>query len=358
MVRFYDIIRTKGKKKAKGKQPETTTQNEGVRLSDSWFFKSRNLDASSKKKVPSRKTSTLELGGYYRNFIDRARETSQWIKNDMQISTPPVLSDLHTVIDLDLIDSLYDYAMSVDNDHEDILTHTVDVTFTSLKIGKGMKYDIKRMLRLGLAAFLENIGMYKIPESKLLSSGKLSKNEIVLIRKHPETGFNLLQGLGERYAWLAETALSIHERIDGSGYPSGLKQEEIPELSAIIGLADSYCAMIKNRPYRKKFTRTDAIKSIAKTGKDKFPSKIVKVFLDQISLFPVNSYVKLNNGSVGRVLSTNRRHPLSPFIEILYDGEGKKLRDMQQVFLTDDPLLYIENSIDLSYTLRGPIDQA
>ena len=67
MVRFYDIIRTKGKKKAKGKQPETTTQNEGVRLSDSWFFKSRNLDASSKKKVPSRKTSTLELGGYYRN---------------------------------------------------------------------------------------------------------------------------------------------------------------------------------------------------------------------------------------------------------------------------------------------------
>ena len=92
----------------------------------------------------------------------------------MQISPSPILSDLHAVVERDLIDSLYKYVMSVKNEAEDIFTHTVDVTFTSLKIGKGMNYDIKMMLKLGLAAFLlENVGMYKIPEDILSSQRKI-----------------------------------------------------------------------------------------------------------------------------------------------------------------------------------------
>ncbi|MBN2417781.1 MAG: HD domain-containing protein [Deltaproteobacteria bacterium] len=346
MARFSDIIRSKAKRIGAIKPLESVKQEDGVRLSDSWFFKSRNQDTYPAKKVSTRKTTTPELSSFYRTFINRARETGQWAKNDMRISTAPVLTDLHAIIERDLIDSLYEYAMSVENDNDEILSHTVDVTFTSLKIGKGMNYDMRMMLRLGLAAFLENIGMYKIPENILSFDGKWSSDEVQIIRKHPETGYYLLRSLGDRYAWLAETALSIHERGDGSGYPSGLKQDEIPELSAIIGLADSYCAMIRNRSYRKRFIQTDAVKTIIETDRNKYPSRIVKIFLDQISLFPVNSYVKLNNGSIGRVFSTNRRHPLSPAVEILYDGEGHKLRDTQQVFLTDDPLLNIESSID------------
>ena len=346
MVRFSDIIRTKEKKSEGKKQPETLKHEEGFRLSDSLFFKPRNLDTSLTKNDLTRKTSDSEVKSYYWAFIDRARETSQWVKNDMQISPAPVLADLHTVIDKDLIDNLYEYAMSVNNNTEDIFTHTVAVTFTSLKIGKGMNFDIKMMLRLGLAAFLENVGMYKIPESKLAAKGKLSENEIALIRKHPEASYNLLSNLGDRYAWLAETALSIHERADGSGYPSGLKKDEIPELSAIIGLADIYCAMIKDRPYRKKIIQTDVIKSIVQADRGKFPLRIVKNFLDQISLFPVSAYVQLSNGSIGRVLFTNMRHPLSPVVEIVYNSKQEKQDDRKEISLTDDPLLYIESCID------------
>ena len=341
MVRFYDIVRTQGKKNPEKNPVEAGKHKEGVRLSDSWFFKSRT-DISSDKKTLSGKALFNELGSYYTAFIDRAHETSEWVKNDMQINVSPVLSDLNVVMEKDLVDNLYEYAMSIENDHEDIFTHTADVIFTALKIGKGMNYNIKMMLRLGLAAFFQNIGMYKILKSNLSHDEELSINELALIKKHPETGYYLLQRLGDKYTWLAETILSIHERGDGSG----LKEKEIPELSAIIGLADSYCAMIKNRPYKKKLTRHDAIKYIANEGKGKFPSKIIKVFLDRISLFPVNSYVKLNNGSIGRVISTNRKYPLSPDVEILYDSEGKKLKDAQQVFLSDDPLLYIETGID------------
>ena len=344
MVRFSDIIKSRVKKNNEKKQPETIRQEDGFRLSDSHAFKSRN--SSTTKKGPNRRASSFETSSFYNAFFDRAKEISQWVKNDMQISPSVILADLHTVIERDLIDSLYEYAISAKNDNEYMSIHTVDVTFTSLKVGKEINFDIKMMLRLGLAAFLENVGMYKIPESILSNTGKLSDEDISLIRKHPETSRDILFNLGERYKWLAETALGTHERSDGSGYPSGLKNDEISELSSIIGLVDTYCAMIRNRPYRNKFIQTDAIKSIAETDKGKFPSRILRIFLNQVSLFPINSYVKLNNGSIGRVLSTERRHPLSPNVEILYGREGNKLNDKQEIALADNPLLYIDCGID------------
>ena len=70
------------------------------------------------------------------------------------------------------------------------------------------------------------------------------------------------------------------------------------------------------------------------------------MFLNQISLFPVSTYVRLNNKSVGRVLSTDTDRPLRPLIEILYDGQGKKMEERELVPLTENPLLYVMESID------------
>ena len=339
-TRFSDIIREKSKQNGEKKPSETIKTEEGFRLSNSRILKAYNPETSHFGRTDT------EAQSYYMAFIDKAQETGHSVKDDRQIRPSQVLFDLNEVINRDMIDSIYAYAMSAKNDLEYIVTHTVDVTFTSLKIGKGMNYDLKMMLRLGLAAFLENVGMYKIPEDKLSIKGKLLTGEITLIRQHPETSYDLLANLGERYAWLAEAALGIHERSDGSGYPSGLKEEEILELSSIIGLSDTYCALIRNRPYRDKLINTEAIRFIIDEGRKKFPSRIIRNFLDQISIFPVNTYVKLSNGSIGRVLSTNRRHPLSPVIEILYDSEGNKLKNRPEIALAKDPLLYIDKSID------------
>ena len=86
-------------------------------------------------------------------------------------------------------------------------------------------------------------------------------------------------------------------------------------------------------------------------GKGKFPARVVKEFLNQISLFPVNSYVKLNNGSIGRVISTNKEQPMQPVIELILDGLGKKLEKKAIIRLSDSPLLHIvgtTNEEDLS----------
>ncbi|MBN1850166.1 MAG: HD domain-containing protein [Deltaproteobacteria bacterium] len=289
---------------------------------------------------------SAEAIAYYKKFIEKAAEIKERIINDQGISPSPILSILHEVINKNLIDELYDYSMSVPGHLDEMVIHAVDVTFTALKIGKGMDYDTKMLLRLGLAGFLENVGMYRIPDNILKKEGKLTKDEVLVIKGHPEIGSEMLGRMGERYQWLANVALQIHERSDGSGYPRGLKGPEITELASIIGLVDVYVAMIKKRPYRDKFVQTDAIKSIIEASRGLFPQRIVKVFLNQISLFPVNSYVRLNNRSIGRVISTNPDQPLRPTIECIYDGSGRYLKERQVISLSDNPLLYIEGSVN------------
>ena len=346
MVRFSDIIRVKDKKTQKVKTPDTRPEREDkVRLSDSKIFTKKEESVPPVDKILS-DDGNLEIITYYEKFIETAIDIQDRVKNDKEINPAPVLSDLHYVIDKNLVDEIYEYALSSSDDYDEMVIHTIDVTFASLIIGKGLGYDPKMLLRLGLAAFFENVGMYKIPDSILKRAGKLGEDEIKIIRKHPETSAEILGRMGEKYRWLAEVALQTHERSDGSGYPQGLKGEEISELASIIGLIDTYVAMIKKRSYREKLVTTDAIKFILKVGKTLFPAKIVKTFLTHISLFPVNTYVRLNNKSIGRVISTDKSQPLKPKIELLYDGQGKKIEKRTIIRLSDNPLLYIVNSVD------------
>ena len=188
--------------------------------------------------------------------------------------------------------------------------------------------------------------MYKIPEKIVNKKGKLTKEESELIKKHPQFSYEILLKMGKSFRWLAEIALQIHERYDGSGYPRGLKGKEISEYAFIIGLVDMYIAMIRHRPYREKFIQTEAIKSILEIGKGKFPPYIVKAFLNQITLFPINTYVRLNNNAIGRVISTDENKPMRPTVEIIFDSRGRRLSNPQIVDLRDSPLLHITDTID------------
>ncbi|HUT84687.1 MAG TPA: HD domain-containing phosphohydrolase [Thermodesulfobacteriota bacterium] len=282
---------------------------------------------------------------YYNQLLEKAKDVGDQVKEDKIISPAPVLSMLQGIIDDDLIEKLYEYAVYI-HAEKGLPSHAVSVTLASLKMGKGMGYETERLLQLGLAAFFGNVGRYKIPEHILKKEGELSAEEINEIRKYPERSAKILSRMGATFEWLAEVALQVQERSDGSGYPRGLRGEEIPEFASIIGLIDTYIAMIMNRPYRKKHTQTEAVKSIIESGKKKFRPKVLKGFLDQISLYPFSTYVRLNNKAIGMVRSTDRNQLLRPTIELLYDGLGQELEKKKIIDLSNYPLLHIVDTID------------
>jgi HD-GYP domain-containing protein (c-di-GMP phosphodiesterase class II) len=352
MVRFSDIIKDGEKREPSKESTELTSEDEALGLSDSQI--SRVMSDTQILKVRGQKVSldtsfieewNPEVITYYERFVERAIDLRSRVRGEQGISPSPILSDLHYTLNKDLVEKLYEYATFATQDSDWLLFHNVRVAFISLILGQELGYDIKMLLKLGLAALLENVGMYKIPDSVLEKKGSLDENEMRMIREHPKVSYEILDGLGERYRWLAEVAVQVHERTDGSGYPHGLKGGEIYELSSLVGLTDMYVAMTSDRPYRDKIVQTEAIKYIVEEGKDEFPANLRKVFLDGISLFPVNTYVRLNNKSIGRVISTQKHQPLRPTIELLYDSTGGKMDRREIVKLSENPLLYITESI-------------
>jgi HD-GYP domain-containing protein (c-di-GMP phosphodiesterase class II) len=215
MVRFSDIAGIRGK--SHGDKPASAGRGEEEKLwlSDSQALKVKGEASSAELGVTE--SPNLEIVSLYEKFLERAMEIRERVKKDLSISPSPILSDLHYVLEKDLVEAMYAYAMSAPDDYEEMMVHTVDVTFASLKIGKGMDYDTKGLLELGLGAFLENVGMYKIPENILNKMGRLEEFELTVIKNHPEVSSQILSRLGKRYQWLADLALQVHERADGSG---------------------------------------------------------------------------------------------------------------------------------------------
>lgn len=341
MVRFSDINgirdKTAGQEKSSDLKSEADEFRFGNMQTEAEEFATEGVYANG---------SSPEVASLYEKFIGKALEIRNSVLSSQDLNLSPILTDLNHIIKNDLIDALYEYAMSNEADYDEVVVQNVDVTFASLKIGMGMGYDTRKLLELGLAAFLQNVGIYEVPEHILKKQGKLEKSELEMMKGHPEASAKLLSRLGSRYDWLAEVASQAHERSDGSGYPRGLKGPEISELASIIGLMDTYVTMIKKRPYRERMLGPNAVKHIIQEAKGQFPPKVLKIFLNQISLFPVSTHVRLNNKSIGRVISTDKNQPLRPTIMLLYDGLGEKVGKREIVRLADNPLLYIVDCVD------------
>ena len=151
----------------------------------------------------------------------------------------------------------------------------------SNKVGKmiGMKgYEIENLKLLSL---LHDIGKTGIPDSILLKPGKLDQKEMSIMKRHCEIGFRIASTLHELLP-IADGILSHHERWDGTGYPRGLKAKEIPLLSRIVSVLDTYDAMTNNRPYRKALSVQEAIDEIRRCSGTQFDPYIVDIFINKV----------------------------------------------------------------------------
>jgi HD-GYP domain-containing protein (c-di-GMP phosphodiesterase class II) len=125
---------------------------------------------------------------------------------------------------------------------------------------------------------LHDIGKIAIPEKILLKPGKLTDEEFEIIKKHPELGEHLINGIG-KLKLISNWLKSHHERYDGKGYPDGLVGEEIPISSRIIAIADTYDAMTSTRSYRPALSHEEAIGEIKRCSGTQFDPKLAEIFI-------------------------------------------------------------------------------
>lgn len=157
--------------------------------------------------------------------------------------------------------------------------HQKNVAFVSQKIGEKLNLTSYQMTCLRLGASIHDIGKVKIPMDLLYKPGELVAEEFTLIKKHAEYGADLFHGY--KLPWPIYNVVSQHhERMDGSGYPNGLKGDNICLEAKIVAIADTFESMSNDRPYRKSFGTKVAIKTIIEGKGSKFDEKVVDAFLD------------------------------------------------------------------------------
>ncbi len=221
--------------------------------------------------------------------------------------------------------------------------HITNVFFMSIDLGIGMGLDRSRLAELGAGALLHDIGMRDLSERD--KQEPLDNCEYSKIKQHPEVGVAILKKMN---ADISKTILDVvrqeHERSDGSGYPDGAKSEEISEDAQVVGLIDSYEAMIHYRPYRLRYTPLEAM-SVMLKNKNIFGPKIIKALILRVGVFPLGTIVVLNTKEIGIVINNQPELPFRPVVRIIFDPYGRDLKNPKEIDLAENPIIYIDDCV-------------
>ncbi|MEA1915701.1 MAG: HD-GYP domain-containing protein, partial [Campylobacterota bacterium] len=171
--------------------------------------------------------------------------------------------------------------------------HTARVAKYSKMIATKMGYAKDEVEKLYQAAILHDIGKISTPDSVLLKPSHLNKLEYQLIQQHVKAGYEMLKDV-EFYHELIEIMRHHHEHYDGNGYPNGLKGDEIPELSAIMAVADAFDAMTSNRIYKKCKSVKSAIDELINLKGKQFNPKVVEVAVEIFKDIKIDSTINQN----------------------------------------------------------------
>lgn len=159
--------------------------------------------------------------------------------------------------------------------------HSQHVTHYALLIGRALGFSKEELLVLEQAALLHDIGKIGVPDHILRKPGPLTENEWELMRQHPDIGQEILEHI--KVLHLEQNMVRHHhERYDGKGYPDRLKGEEIPIYSRILSVADSFHAMVSDRPYRKALSTEVAVEELKKNSGTQFDPKLVETFIQAL----------------------------------------------------------------------------
>ena len=234
-----------------------------------------------------------------------------------------------------------------------LYSHSLASSVWATALGREIGLEREALRVVALGAMLLDIGKVRIAEEILGKPGKLDAEELALMRRHVDFSLEIVQEAGEVDPRVLEMVANHHERHDGSGYPRGLKGDEIPVYGRIAGLVDTYDAMITSRPYASTQSSYGALRQLRSLAGVQFQSELVDQFTQAIGMFPTGTLVLLNTGEVAVVTAQSRVRRLRPEIMIILDAgkqplDDYRVVDLNQVSATadDQASLWIEQGLE------------
>lgn len=191
--------------------------------------------------------------------------------------------------------------------------HPMQIAVLSELIMERLQVEQEVRLAVLAAALTCNIAMNPYQQRLHQQKTPLNDQQREVINRHPLQSMQKLEEAGVDDALWLELVAQHHEKLDGTGYPRGLKGDQIRREARILALADVYTAMVTHRPYRNPIKHKDSLRDIFTQRGSKFDSKLTLLFLNELGVYPPGVYVKLNNGELAVVIGRTP-DPKSPLV--------------------------------------------
>lgn len=226
-------------------------------------------------------------------------------------------------------------------------SHSVSTTVYSLLLARELNYSVTMMEHLAVGTLLHDIGKVFLNKEILFKEKELTQEEFEYVKGHTILGYQSLR----KYASMPEVArlisLQHHERVDGTGYPRGLSEEEMHEFAKVVSIADVYDALTTDRCYRKKWSNEKAVNYLIECSGTKFDTKLVGIFIQQIAIYPNGSMVRLSDDTYAIIKDQNRSMPLRPIVRVIADKYGNDIATYELDLLKELSVTIVESEIEL-----------
>ena len=213
--------------------------------------------------------------------------------------------------------------------------HSVAVCAMMIALARQLNLGEENVRAAGVAGLLHDMGKALLPMDVLNKPGKLTESEFAVVKTHPTLGHKMLVEGANVDALALDVCLHHHEKIDGSGYPEGLKAEQISLYAKMGAVCDVYDAITSNRPYKAGWDPAESMLQMGKWVNGQFDPLVFQAFARSLGIYPVGSLVRLTSGRIGVVLEQSAASLTTPVVKVFFSGRTLQRIEPETLDLSD-----------------------
>ncbi|AYF20910.1 HD domain protein [Vibrio parahaemolyticus] len=297
-------------------QTDSTTSNESLDLETQklWQEKQKRIE-----KLSAYRRRVIQCEKEFERSLARMRSVMTKIRNRPTAAVDEAQLLIEDIVEkLMCDDNVTLHLMNGKNEFEDIYFHSLNVAVIAMMIGRAKGYSAEQLKELSFAALFHDMGKIKIPTAILRKQVPLTEPETNYLKLHTKYGLDLANQI-EGFPEPAKTVIAQHHELrDGSGYPEGLKGDEIDELAQIVIVANAFDNLCHTPIASEQKIPYTALSHLYKNCKHLYKEENLNILIKFMGVFPPGTVVQLSNNMVGLVISVNASNLLFPNV-LVYD---------------------------------------
>ncbi|MEH0666078.1 HD-GYP domain-containing protein [Vibrio scophthalmi] len=219
------------------------------------------------------------------------------------------------------------------NKDEYLLEHSVNVATLLVTFGKHLQLPREMLKEMAIGGIIHDVGKVKVDDKVLHKPARLTPEEFEHMKLHQVFAKDMIMSVTGLSDVSRDVCLMHHEKLDGNGYPNGLKGDEIPLHGRMSCIVDIYDALTADRVYKRGMSSAEAFKILLSLTPNHLDRELVYKFINCIGMYPVGALVELSDGRVGIVWTSNESEPLKPEVKCFYSRKNKRYVDVAFVDL-------------------------